>query len=154
MPKATKEKRRVTVFTDGACIHNPGPGGWGVLLRYQDRERELSGAEQETTNNRMELMAVIQGLEALKTSCKVHLVTDSRYVKDGIEQWLSDWKHNQWRTRNRKPVKNQDLWQRLDKALQRHEVDCQWVRGHSGHTENERVDSLSRLAIQQLYAKP
>ena len=117
-----------------------GPGGWGVILRYGNKERELSGAEKDTTNNRMELMAVIQGLEALNRRCRVRLITDSRYVSDGIEHWLADWKHNQWRTRNRKPVKNQELWQRLDKMLQYHQVRCEWVKGHSGDVDNERAD--------------
>jgi ribonuclease HI len=137
----------VTLFTDGACSGNPGPGGWGALLRFRGVDRELSGGERETTNNRMELMAVIRGLEALKRSCSVVVVTDSRYVMDGLTKWMAGWKRNGWRTANKKPVKNQDLWQRLDKAVSEHDVDWRWVKGHSGHDENERVDQLAREAI-------
>lgn len=140
----------VDLFTDGACRGNPGPGGWGVLLRYGDRTRELFGGEAETTNNRMELMAVIQGLEALKRPCSVRVTTDSQYVRLGITSWIHNWKRNGWRTAARKPVKNADLWQRLDKAAARHDVEYFWVRGHTGHAENERADALANRGIDKL----
>ena len=133
----------VEMFTDGACLSNPGPGGWGVLLRWRGQERELAGGEGDTTNNRMELMAAIQGLEALSHPCRVVLTTDSTYVCDGITKWIIGWKQNGWKTAAKKPVKNIDLWQRLDLALTGHEVDWRWVKGHSGHVENERVDQLA-----------
>lgn len=134
----------VEIFTDGACLGNPGPGGWAALLRYGAQESELVGGAPHTTNNRMELMAVISGLEALTRPCSVRLVTDSRYVMDGIRSWLPVWKRNGWRTAAKKPVKNIDLWQRLDTAAARHEIEWLWVRGHAGHAENERVDALAR----------
>jgi ribonuclease HI len=140
----------VRIFTDGACRGNPGPGGWGVLMRFRDREKEMSGAEHETTNNRMELTAAIMALEALKKPCHVILTTDSQYVMNGITQWLEGWKLKGWKTANRKQVKNVDLWQRLDTARNRHEIDWEWVRGHSGHPENERADELANLAIDKL----
>lgn len=140
--------KSVELFTDGACSGNPGPGGWGALLRFAGRERELSGSETETTNNRMELMAVIQGLEALNQACKVRIHTDSKYVMQGWQEWLPGWKRNGWRTAGKKAVKNQELWQRLDEAASRHELDWVWVKGHSGHPENERVDQLAREAIK------
>ena len=137
----------IEIWTDGACLGNPGPGGWGALMRWGGHSRELSGAEAETTNNRMELMAAIQALEALKRDqCRVCLVTDSKYVRDGITQWLPKWRLNGWKTANKKPVKNADLWQRLDQASQKHHVEWSWVKGHSGHPENERVDDLAREA--------
>lgn len=136
----------VELFTDGACLGNPGPGGWGALLRVGTRERELSGGETDTTNNRMELMAAIAGLEALKRACTVVITTDSQYVKRGVEEWLPRWQANGWRTSDRKPVKNRDLWERLAAALASHEVRWHWVRGHAGHHENERVDVLARNA--------
>ena len=136
----------VEIFTDGACSGNPGPGGWGTILRYREEQRELSGGEPETTNNRMELMAAIAGLEALKRASKVQITTDSTYVKDGITRWIHGWKKNGWKTSAKKPVKNQDLWQRLDAALASHEVEWHWVRGHAGHPENERADALARQA--------
>ena len=139
----------IEIFTDGACLGNPGPGGWGVLLRWRGTEKELSGGEIETTNNRMELMAAIQGLEALKRPGRVVLTTDSTYVKDGITKWIHNWKRNGWRTAAKKPVKNADLWQRLDQAISGHEVDWRWVKGHAGHAENERVDELASLAAAQ-----
>ncbi len=142
----------VEAFTDGACRGNPGPGGWGALLRMGDRERELYGYEASTTNNRMELAAAINALAALKRPCHVRLVTDSRYVKDGIEQWLANWKRNGWRTAAKKPVKNADLWQQLDSLLASHEVELEWVRGHTGHPENERADGLANLAIDEAQA--
>lgn len=138
---------RVEIFTDGACSGNPGPGGWGAILRYGDREKELSGAERMTTNNRMELMAAIAALEALKRPVAVVLTTDSQYVRQGITQWLAGWKKRGWRTASKQPVKNQDLWERLDKAAAQHRVEWQWVRGHQGHPENERADALARAAI-------
>ena len=138
----------VRIFTDGACSGNPGPGGWGAILRAGATEKELSGGEPETTNNRMELMAVIAALEALKRSCRVEITTDSNYVKDGISRWIRNWRRNGWRTADRKPVKNADLWQRLDSLIGSHEVDWRWVRGHAGHIENERADQLARDAME------
>ena len=138
---------RVEIFTDGACSGNPGPGGWGAVLRFRGQEKELSGGESETTNNRMELMAAIVALEALKRPMKVELTTDSTYVKDGITKWIHGWKKNGWKTANKKPVKNADLWRRLESALAPHEVGWHWVRGHAGHPENERADELARRAI-------
>lgn len=137
----------VDIFTDGACSGNPGPGGWGAVLRWRDNERELSGGEPSTTNNRMELTAAIVALETLKRSVKARVHTDSTYVRDGITTWIHRWKQKGWKTADRKPVKNIDLWQRLDEALQRHEVTWHWVRGHAGHPENERADELARGAI-------
>jgi ribonuclease HI len=139
---------RVQAFTDGACLGNPGPGGWGALLRYGGTERELSGGEADTTNNRMELMAAIAALEALTRGCAVDLFTDSRYVQQGIRDWLPRWQANGWRTSDRKPVKNQDLWQRLATAAASHRVEWHWVRGHDGHAENERVDALAGAAAR------
>jgi len=136
----------VMLVTDGACSGNPGPGGWGALLIYKGRERELSGGETPTTNNRMELMAVISGLEALKRPCPVCIVTDSQYVMKGITEWLAGWKRKGWMTAAKKPVKNEDLWRRLDAALAPHTVRWEWVRGHAGHPENERADALARAA--------
>ena len=136
---------RVEIFTDGACSGNPGPGGWGAILRYKDIEKEFSGGEAETTNNRMELTAVIEALKALKTRCVISLYTDSKYVMDGVNQWLPNWKKNNWRTTNKKSeVKNIDLWQQLDELLPQHEILWNWVKGHNGHPENERVDKLAR----------
>lgn len=142
--------KAVTLFTDGACRGNPGPGGWGVLLRYQGRERELYGGEAQTTNNRMELMAAIRGLEALNEPCEVTLVTDSEYVKKGITEWMANWKKRGWKTAAKKPVANADLWQRLDQAAQRHRMHWEWVRGHSGHEGNERADALANRGIDEL----
>lgn len=140
----------VEIFTDGACRGNPGPGGWGALLRYGLHSKELYGGEADTTNNRMELMAAIQALESLKRRCRVILTTDSVYVRDGITQWLPNWKKRGWKTAANKPVKNADLWRRLDQAAQAHEVTWHWVKGHSGHAENERADQLANLGIEQL----
>ncbi|MGA7802724.1 MAG: ribonuclease HI [Gammaproteobacteria bacterium] len=141
---------KVEVFTDGACRGNPGPGGWGVLLRYGDHERTLHGGESMTTNNRMELTAAIRALEALKRPCQVTLTTDSQYVRKGITEWLADWKRRGWKTSARKPVKNADLWQQLEAAASRHQVDWHWVRGHTGHPENERADQLANRGIDEL----
>ena len=138
---------RVTIYTDGACSGNPGPGGWGAILSFGDREKELMGGEAHTTNNRMELTAAISALEALKRACSVDLHTDSEYVKNGITTWIKSWKKNGWRTADRKPVKNIDLWQRLDAALAAHEVRWHWVKGHAGHAMNERADALARDGI-------
>ena len=140
----------VEIYTDGACRGNPGPGGWGVVLRYKGREKTLYGGEPHTTNNRMELMAAIAGLEALKRSSQVALTTDSQYVKRGITEWMADWKRRGWRTADRKPVKNVDLWQRLDEVVGKHQVSWHWVRGHTGHVENERADTLANQAIDEL----
>lgn len=140
----------VEIYTDGACRGNPGPGGWGVLLRYKGKERTLSGGERETTNNRMELTAAIEALEALKRPSRVRLVTDSEYLKNGIGRWMANWKRRGWKTAAGKAVKNRDLWQRLDKASHRHRIEWVWVRGHSGHAENERVDALARAAVEQV----
>jgi ribonuclease HI len=137
----------VEIFTDGACSGNPGPGGWGAILRYRGTEKELSGAEPLTTNNRMELMAAIMALEALKRPSTVCLSTDSLYLKDGISRWIHNWKRNGWKTADKKPVKNADLWQRLEAALKTHRVRFEWVRGHAGHPENTRADALARAAI-------
>ncbi len=140
----------VEIFTDGACSGNPGPGGWGAILRYGAVEKELSGGETLTTNNRMELMGAIAALEALKRPARVKLHTDSMYVRDGISKWVAGWKKNGWRTADKKPVKNVDLWQRLDSAAARHEIEWLWVKGHSGHPENERVDLLAREEIRRM----
>jgi ribonuclease HI len=140
----------VEIFTDGACRGNPGPGGWGLLLRYKGNEKQLKGAEKETTNNRMELMAAIMGLESLTRNAKVILTTDSTYVKNGINQWIHNWKKNGWKTAAKKPVKNVDLWQRLDQAIVEHDVSWAWVKGHSGHRENEIADQLANEAIDEM----
>jgi ribonuclease HI len=144
------KEKKVEMFTDGACSGNPGPGGWGVLLRYGENEKLLSGAQDNTTNNRMELMAAIMGLRELSRGCEVHLTTDSEYVKKGITEWMINWKKKGWKTANNKPVKNQDLWQELDIEVQRHQVKWHWVKGHSGHPENELADQLARDAITAL----
>jgi ribonuclease HI len=142
----------VDLFTDGACSGNPGPGGWGAILRFRGTEKELSGGEIQTTNNRMELMAAIAGLEALKRAVKVRVHTDSMYLKDGITKWIHGWKKKGWKTADKKPVKNVDLWQRLEKAIAEHDVSWHWVRGHAGHVENERADALARAAIANMLA--
>ena len=138
------------IFTDGACRGNPGPGGWAALLRYGDTEKMFSGAQEQTTNNRMELMAAIEGLEQLKKPMDVVLTTDSQYVKDGITKWIDGWKKKGWITSQKKPVKNVDLWKRLDEAVANHSVEWKWVKGHSGHTENEMVDQAANIAIDNL----
>ena len=143
----------VEIFTDGACRGNPGPGGWAALLRSQGVEKMFSGAEQETTNNQMELMAAIQGLEALKRASSVALTTDSQYVRKGITQWIHGWKRNGWKTSQKQPVKNKVLWQRLDVAVAKHQVEWHWVKGHSGHEENERVDMAANDAIDVMRAQ-
>jgi ribonuclease HI len=144
------DARAVDIFTDGACSGNPGPGGWAAILRFNGTERELSGAETLTTNNRMELQAAIAALEALKRPCTVRVHTDSSYLRDGITRWLPNWKRNGWKTADKKPVKNADLWQRLETATNGHAISWHWVKGHAGHPENERADELARLAIAAL----
>tara|TARA_R110001583_G_C5620131_1_gene406194 strand:- start:687 stop:1121 length:435 start_codon:yes stop_codon:yes gene_type:complete len=139
---------KVELYTDGACKGNPGPGGWGALLRYGDKEKELCGGESNTTNNRMELMAVIEGLKALSRSCEVILTTDSKYVMQGINDWLAGWKRNGWKTAAKKSVKNQDLWQALDEQCARHKIEWRWVKGHAGHAENERADELANRGVE------
>jgi len=144
--------KTVEVFTDGGCRGNPGPGGWGAVLRFGGHERELRGSEENTTNNRMELLAAISALEAMTEPCKVVLTTDSTYVKDGITRWIRNWKANGWKTAAKKPVKNKDLWERLDAECLRHQVDWRWVKGHAGHPENERAYGLANLAMDELGA--
>jgi ribonuclease HI len=139
---------RIRIWTDGACLGNPGPGGWGALMRWNGHEKELSGGEANTTNNRMELMAAIQALDALKRPSTVELTTDSQYVRKGMLEWMANWKRNGWRTAAKKPVKNDDLWKRLDAAVARHDVSWHWVKGHSGHPENERADELASAAAR------
>jgi ribonuclease HI len=139
----------VEIHTDGACLGNPGPGGWGAILHWRGQEREISGGEPETTNNRMELMAAIMALETLKRPAVVRLSTDSRYVMDGLTKWLPNWKLRGWKTADKKPVKNEDLWRRLDAAASRHTIDWQWVKGHAGHPLNERADQLASAAARQ-----
>jgi ribonuclease HI len=141
---------RVEIFTDGACRGNPGPGGWGALLRFKGKERELYGGEAQTTNNRMELLAVIRALQALTRSTQVRITTDSQYVKNGITQWIHNWKRNGWKTAAKQPVKNDDLWRQLDELVARHDVVWDWVKGHSGHPENETADRLANRGIDEL----
>lgn len=140
--------KQVTVYTDGACSGNPGPGGWGAVLIYGEVEKEIHGGEAATTNNRMEMMAAISALESLKSACEVTLYTDSKYVMQGITEWIHDWKRRGWKTSDKKPVKNADLWQRLEEAAGRHKVAWHWVKGHNGHPLNERADALARAGIQ------
>lgn len=144
------ERQIIDLYTDGACKGNPGPGGWGALLRFGDHEKELCGGEANTTNNRMELTAVIEGLRALKRACKVRVHTDSQYVQKGISEWLANWRRRGWKTSDGKPVKNQDLWQTLDELAAGHEVEWHWVRGHAGHAENERADALANMGVGQV----
>lgn len=146
------DSKSVFLFTDGACRGNPGPGGWGVLLRYQNQEKELFGGELDTTNNRMELTAAIMGLRALQRQCSVILTTDSQYVRQGITSWVTGWKRNGWKTSAKKPVKNKDLWEELDALQEKHSVDWRWVKGHAGHAENERADQLANLGVDQVTA--
>ena len=154
MASTDADPNLIEIYTDGACSGNPGPGGWGVVLRWRGHEKELSGGEDETTNNRMELTAAIQALESLKRPGKVALYTDSTYVRDGITKWIHGWKRNGWRTSAKKPVKNEDLWRRLDAALEPHDVDWHWVKGHAGHPENERADALATAAAKAINGKP
>ena len=149
----TIETPFIEIFTDGACSGNPGPGGWGVILRYGTHEKELYGGEIETTNNRMELMAAIQGLLALKRPSRINITTDSQYVRQGITTWITQWQKNNWKTANKKPVKNADLWQTLLNATIPHTIEWHWVRGHDGHIENERADELARRGITELLKK-
>ncbi|WP_321499155.1 ribonuclease HI [Breoghania sp.] len=144
---------RVQIYTDGACSGNPGPGGWGAILRFGEHERELKGGEAQTTNNRMELMAAIEALNALKRPCTIDLFTDSVYVRDGITKWLFNWKKNGWRTAAKKPVKNADLWQALEEARKRHDIDWHWLKGHAGHPDNERADELARGGMAPFKAR-
>ena len=141
---------RVTIYTDGACRGNPGPGGWGVVLKSGEHEKHLKGAEQETTNNRMELVAAIEGLRALKRGCQVELYTDSQYLRRGVLEWMDDWKRRDWKTASKKPVKNRDLWEELDLQLRRHDVAWHWIKGHSGDPGNEQADALANEAIDEL----
>lgn len=142
------DEKPVVIFTDGACSGNPGPGGWGAILTYDGHAKEISGGEAETTNNRMELTAAISALEALKRNSRVELHTDSSYLRDGITKWIHGWKRNGWRTADKKPVKNAELWQRLEEATKRHDIAWHWVKGHAGHPENERADELAREAMK------
>ena len=146
----TKTNKQVEIFTDGACRGNPGPGGWGVLLRFQEKEKTLYGGELETTNNRMELTAVIIGLESLSEPCNVILTTDSKYVMNGITDWIEGWKKRQWKTAAKRPVKNEGLWRRLDTVRNQHQIDWRWVKGHSGHRENELADALANKGVNEL----
>lgn len=141
---------KVELFTDGACKGNPGPGGWGVWLRYGQHEKELFGGEWETTNNRMELQAAIEGLKALKRPCEVSLTTDSEYLRKGVLEWMANWQRNGWRTADKKPVKNQDLWQALSEEMARHQIEWHWVKGHQGHPGNERADALANRGVEQV----
>jgi ribonuclease HI len=142
-------QEKVTIYTDGACSGNPGPGGWGVLMHYKDKEKELYGYEADTTNNRMELKAAIEALRAMKRTIKIDLYTDSTYVRNGISEWLKGWKAKGWKGANRKPIKNIDLWQELDLEVQKHDVTFHWVKGHAGHPGNERADELARRGIEE-----
>lgn len=145
-------KKKVYIFTDGACRGNPGPGGWGALLRYNNHEKQLYGAETHTTNNRMELMAAIKALEALQEPCDVELTTDSEYLRKGITEWIHKWKKNQWKTADKKPVKNRELWQELDGFVQQHHITWHWIKGHSNHPENDQADALANQAIDEMKA--
>ncbi len=143
-------QKSLAMFTDGSCLGNPGPGGWGAILRFGGVDKELSGGEDNTTNNRMELLAVIKGLEALTRKIKVDVYTDSTYVRDGITKWIHNWKRNGWKTSAKKPVKNDDLWRMLDEMMKKHDVTLHWVKGHAGHPENERADDLARFAAEEI----
>ena len=143
------QNEQVQMFTDGACRGNPGPGGWGVVLRYGDNERQLFGGDRETTNNRMELLAVIEGLSVLKRPCEISITSDSTYVLKGIQEWLQNWKKRGWKTASKKPVKNVDLWQRLDALIDPHTIEWHWVKGHSGHPQNELADELANRGIDE-----
>lgn len=148
-PDDNPDDNIVDIYTDGACSGNPGPGGWGAILRWNGTEKELKGGEPDTTNNRMELMAAIQALEALTRGVKADLYTDSTYVQKGITEWIHGWKKRGWKTAAKKPVKNEDLWRRLDDAITRHDVKWHWVKGHAGHAENERADELARMGLEE-----
>lgn len=148
MTETTAQRKIVEIFTDGACTGNPGPGGWGAILQYEGREKEISGFEPHTTNNRMEMRAVLEALTLLKEPCIVRLHTDSQYLKNGITTWIKAWKRNAWKTSTKSPVKNKDLWTAIDEAAQRHEVQWFWIKGHAGHPQNERADELARVAIR------
>lgn len=143
----------VQIFTDGGCKGNPGPGGWGAILRYGDAEKEIYGSDPETTNNRMEMTAAIEALSLLKRPCEVELTTDSQYLRQGITQWIHNWKKRDWKTADKKPVKNKDLWMALDEQVQKHQVKWNWVKGHAGHPENERADELANIAMDEMLAK-
>lgn len=145
----TDHSKVVEIYTDGACKGNPGPGGWGALLRYAGKEKELYGGASNTTNNRMEMMAAVEALGLLKRPCKVILTTDSEYLRKGVTEWLKGWKKNGWKTASKQPVKNADLWQALDEVIQQHEIDWRWVKGHSGHAENERADQLANRGVEE-----
>jgi len=151
MTQSGDDNPNVEIFTDGACSGNPGPGGWGAILRYRGTEREINGGEANTTNNRMEMMAAIQAVEALRRPSRIILYTDSKYLSDGITKWIHGWKRRGWKTAGKKPVKNQDLWQRLDNATAGHNIEWRWVKGHAGHRENERADALARDGIPGRY---
>lgn len=153
MSNSEQSGQAVVLYTDGACRGNPGPGGWGVLMQYGSKRKELFGGEDQTTNNRMELMAAIAGLEALKRTCQVDLYTDSQYVRKGITEWIHGWKKNGWKTSAKKDVKNRDLWQRLDESIARHRVNWHWVKGHAGHPGNERADALANMGIDHHRAR-
>ena len=140
--------KKIVIYTDGACSGNPGPGGWGAILRYEGTQKELKGGKADTTNNQMELTAAIESLNALKQSCNIDLYTDSVYVRDGIMKWIEGWKRNNWRTAAKKPVKNVELWQSLDEAQKRHTIEWHWVKGHAGHPDNERADELARAGME------
>lgn len=140
--------KKIAIYTDGSCLGNPGPGGYGVVMKYNSHTKELSKGYQLTTNNRMEMMAAVAALKSLKEPCEIHLTTDSQYLRQGINQWIHNWRKNGWRTSDRKPVKNVDLWQQLDQLSQKHKIHWHWVKGHSGHTENERCDELARTAAE------
>ena len=142
--------KQVTLITDGSCLGNPGPGGWAAIIRFGSRKKELSGGERETTNNRMEMRAVLEGLNALNEPCEVLLEIDSQYVKNGVTQWMDGWKRKGWKTASKQPVKNQDLWRALDEAIQRHSIDWKWVKGHADHADNNRCDELARAAAAQV----
>jgi ribonuclease HI len=145
--------KSVLLITDGSCLGNPGPGGWAYILRYGEHKRECSGGEPQTTNNRMELQAAIEGLGAIKEPCQVTIVTDSQYVKNGIQSWLKGWKKNGWKTASKKPVQNQDLWQALDAAVSRHQTEWEWTKGHASHEDNNRCDELARAAAERIARK-
>jgi len=140
----------VIIYTDGACSGNPGKGGWGAILFYKGAEKEIYGGDKDTTNNRMELTAIIKALETLKKQCKIEIYTDSKYVKDGITGWIFNWKKNNWKTANKKPVKNQELWQKLDELVQKYDIEWNWVKGHSGDINNDRADALARKGVEEL----